>query len=92
MKALKKLESQHIFTSVPVWMFESTLMLGARQIPNFRNESFSEVLLSCGKRFLDICNLNAISTSEYKSITLSVTIIFQLFERLSAIEKKALLM
>jgi len=48
-----------LFTPGPVPMYPSTLEIGARQTPYFRNEAFSKVVLECEAMLLDTLNAPA---------------------------------
>ncbi|MBN2782219.1 MAG: alanine--glyoxylate aminotransferase family protein [Campylobacterales bacterium] len=47
---------QYIFTPGPVPMSKEVLAIGAKQVPYFRNEFFSNVMLECKKLLLKLSN------------------------------------
>ena len=62
---------QYIFTPGPVPMSKEILKIGSKQVPYFRNKSFSNVLFECKKALLKL--VNAPSGSEVVFLTSSGT-------------------
>lgn len=68
---MKSFYDKYIFTPGPVKMYQSTLEIGAKQTPYFRNDKFSEIVLECEKNLLKI--LNAPKKSRVLFLTASGT-------------------
>lgn len=50
------MNKQYIFTPGPVPMSKKILKIGAKQLPYFRNEYFSNIVLSCKKNLLELAH------------------------------------
>ncbi len=60
-----------LFTVGPVEMFEETMEIGGKQVPYFRNDEFSEVMLYCMKKTKEF--LNCDEDGEVVTLTCSGT-------------------
>ena len=45
-----------LFTCGPVEMYENTLEISSKQIPYFRTQDFSNIMLKCQEQFLRFVN------------------------------------
>lgn len=50
------MKKQYIFTPGPVPMSSKILKIGAEEVPYFRNDYFSKLLIECKKNLLMLCN------------------------------------